>query len=60
MYARQESPSAFQHGAKLLLKDVLLLESAVQDQQADQQNFLSIRDLTLPFIQSIADLTTIN
>lgn len=60
VYARQESPSAFQHGAKLLLKDVLLLESAVQDQQADQQNFLSIRELTLPFIQSIADLTTIN
>lgn len=58
VYARQESPSAFQHGAQLLLKDVLLLESALEGHSKDHADFSSIRDLTLPFIHSILNTSS--
>lgn len=52
VYARQESPSAFKHGASLLAKDVLLLEESL----ADKSDLSPIRDLALLFMESIADL----
>lgn len=53
VYARQPNPAAFQHGAKLLLKDVLLLDDALDE----KSSFMPIRQLTLPLIESIANLT---
>jgi 3-hydroxyisobutyrate dehydrogenase len=50
VYARLPTPSAFAHGAKLLLKDVRLLGEVLQ---ADP-SFVPFRDVATPFLELIA------
>jgi 3-hydroxyisobutyrate dehydrogenase len=49
VYARQSSPSAFSHGAKLLAKDVRLLGDVLGADPA----FIAFRDVTMPFLDLV-------
>ena len=49
VYARQATPSDFKHGAKLLLKDISLLDASL----AEKDDILPIRELTVPLMESI-------
>ncbi|MGO9932584.1 MAG: NAD(P)-dependent oxidoreductase [Steroidobacteraceae bacterium] len=50
MYARQPSPSAFAHGAKLLAKDVRLLGEVL----GADPSFAAFRDVAGPFLHALA------
>lgn len=47
VYARQPTPAAFKHGAKLLAKDVHLLGKAL----GDDPSFTAFSELAMPFLQ---------
>ena len=50
VYARLPDPSAFGHGAKLLLKDVRLLGEVL----GDDPSFAALRDIATPFLELAA------
>ncbi len=56
VYARQDSPFAFKHGASLLVKDMLLLEESLVDDAGSSP----ILDLALPLMESIVSSSSVN
>jgi hypothetical protein len=52
VYAKLPSPGAFEHGAKLLAKDVRLLGEIM----GDSPSFAPFRDVAVPFLSAILGL----